>query len=164
MPRPTQTRFVIAVVIPAIACSSSAVGRAPSLDPKPLAGCYAVTIGPWTMTGGAMGLVPPERFQLETAVILETTSPRTQYRVVPQRPLRPSLDAMPATWTPLGTDSLSVAWFNRYALGSLTLRVVGDSVAGVAHTRSDVITGSPHPSAPVAGRRVECAGEGELSR
>jgi hypothetical protein len=115
-----------------------------------------VDIGPWTTTGAWMGLVPPGRFRLDSVVVVDSLSPRTQYRVAPQFPPRLSVDALPPTWSPLAADSLSIFWFNGFALGSLRLRVFGDSVEGVAHTRSDVRTGFPDPVAGVRGRRVPC--------
>lgn len=138
------------------ACVARGLGLGSELDPAPFTGCYVVDIGPWTTTGAWMGLVPPERFRLDAVVVVDSINPRTQYRVAALLPLRPALDAMPPTWTPLAADSLTVVWFNGYALGSLRMRAFGDSVEGVAHTRSDVRTGYPDPTASVRGKRVPC--------
>jgi hypothetical protein len=150
-------RVVAAAVLLPIACSSYVGGRMQSPDPRPLAGCYALTIGPWAVTGGAMGLAPPERFRLDTAVVPDTMLPYVQFAVEPLgEPSRSSRHGNPPTWRPHGADSLSAVWFNGFAAGSLTLRLRGDSVTGRADTRSDVVTGNPHPSAPVLGRRIAC--------
>lgn len=135
-----------------------------------LAGCYRVTIGPWTETGQHKGFVPPEAFRLDTA--LSTSSLRDHYaRLAYPEPVRNALPEIrgrhvsePGVWYRLGSDSIRVEWFNRDIKGGYTFAVNGDSVTGIATTWSHYRTMRPgmkpedivDPTAEAHGRRVPC--------
>lgn len=149
-----------------LGCAPASVGDGASAPALPrfaqLAGCYRVEIGAWEETGQHKGLVPPAEFTLDT-IASTSRFARFEARRAHPEPVRQALPEagfsrkFPGMWYPVGRDSLRVEWTTGLAMGGYRLAVRGDSVEGIATTWVDFRRGPPDPSAPVRGRRVDCA-------
>ena len=125
-----------------------------TLTPEAAAGCYRMVIGEWASTGAHHGISPPLEFRLDTASAGERRWPGTSGRAV----VAPGVQTRFAGWSVGLGDTLHVNWTTGYVQGGYILVAQGDSVFGLATTRTDVRrAGIADPTAPVRGARVTCS-------
>lgn len=113
---------------------SSAAERAAAAR---VAGCYSANLSWWKP-------LEIRRFVLDTV-----PDGFGAYGVTPAGPKHA------AYWLPITGDSLMVAWSDGVSGLTARLRVVGDSLSGIAGTFTDMSL-LPKPSRPVSAHRVPC--------
>src|SRR6476646_9761920 len=148
-----QTLALIAVIGSPVAARGQDVTLAMIRD---RAGCYALTLGPWSRPllaaeGGATARTPPSRFRLDTVVV--QTRPSRRFAVQPAG-LLPS--RLAASWALTPNDSMSMVSSTGFVGVILRLAIHGDSLVGIATAFQDAHTPGelPAPSASVIATRV----------
>ena len=126
-----------------------------------LAGCYQLTLGPWSRPGLAPAVAaaqtPPARFRLDTVAVSRPSA--GGYAVEPMELLEgQGFRGRPAKWSPVGRDSVAIAWSTGFVGVALRLAVRGESLIGRARVFDDVqMAGEPpDPEASVTAIRVRC--------
>ena len=150
--------LAIGVSEPAAAQRSRPPGPADPAVVAALAGCYALTVGPWTKPIRSGPAVPPSTMRLDT---LFRAPGQRGYRYVAQ-----ISGGTGATWTPVGADSLEViTWLAQFEAEVLFLRSDGDTLRGMARRSTDAIPVDANgqirwdvwPAAPVVARSTRCS-------
>ncbi|HEX2095201.1 MAG TPA: hypothetical protein VHG28_22585 [Longimicrobiaceae bacterium] len=126
------------------------------LAPGRVAGCYAVTLGPWTPAGAATAAhTPPRRFVLDTVAAPE--APAQNSLRVGSFPGDPAGPHRLAFWSPLPlrADSLRIVWSTGSEGVELRLQVRGDTLRG----RATALVDAPGqarstPTARAVARRI----------
>jgi hypothetical protein len=134
----------------------SAQGTPVSPDVRALSGCYVVTLGAWSgplpPTGDALAHTPPMQFRLDTL----TTSRRIGFVVQPTTLV--ASDRPLTAWRPIAPDSVRIVWSTGFVGVALHLRVIRDSLIGLATTFHDYHPAGelPDPTARVVAVRSRC--------
>ncbi len=162
------------LLVSAAGCStaarSDAVANTPATRDVHAARCYQVEIGAWTETRQPKGLVPPAESRLDTAPSTWRFAEFEQ-RYAGREVVRHALPELgrvrptPGMWYRIGEDSLRLQWNSGFSTAGYRLAIRGDSVEGIATTRSDMRIipepshpGFPDPTASVRGLQVPCSG------
>ena len=128
-----------------------------------LSGCYRITLGSWSgplpATGMPAAHTPPAHFRLDTVAVQGRFA--SGYVVEPHALARQRRGVRPASWRPLGGDSLSVVWSTGFVGVTLRLVARGDTLVGRARTLHDAHAAGepPDPEASVTAVRVRCEAE-----
>jgi hypothetical protein len=129
--------------------------------PSAIAGCYRLEVGTWSPPLRAQdwpaSQTPPQRFQLDTNVVSLWLPKDTVWAVRPRSLV--SRDRMPATWRYISADSVAMVWSTGFTGVYLRLRIVGDTLRGLATTFHDAHTDGepPDPRTSVVAVRDSCA-------
>jgi hypothetical protein len=130
-------------------------------DPAVVAGCYRLTLGAWSPPLRAQdwpaSQTPPQRFELDTTALPLWLPKDTVWAVRPAS-LVPRA-RMPATWRYISSDSIAIVWSTGFTGVHLGLRIVRDTLQGLATTFHDAhIEGEPpDPRASAVAVRDSCA-------
>ncbi len=162
-----QRHFLLLALLAGQACASAPAARAPTPVP---AGCYRFdsayfpVIGRHSQTGVLLSLHTRELALLREAPPRDVVrGPQAPHAV---RPIPFEVDTLTrrrwearSGWTPLGPDSIRLAWHNGLFGPAFRLAVRGDSLRGtVVHTTD--VAGPPPPVGMASATRIPCPGPG----
>ena len=122
-----------------------------------VAGCYALTLGPWQRAGtnGATNWQTlPGVIRLDTALAARVPGWRA-LRATPSHS-RESGPGLGPAWRVGPTDSIQAFWSDGFVGTRLTLGVRGDTLVGMATGFTDQLGGPPDPTATARAVRVAC--------
>lgn len=116
----------------------------------PVAGCYTLSVGPWSLPRVSLRVPGFVQLRADTATDrvgmlspdLMRSSPRKSFPGTPR-------------WEREGDDVVTLIWSDGFTGVTLPLRIQGDTLRGIAHSVSDDMS-APTASAVVTGVRVEC--------
>lgn len=151
------------VVLPSallLLVSNLAAQSAPRPTVATVAGCYAVTLGPWQRQGtnGATNWQTlPGVIRLDTALAARVPGWRT-VGAAPSHS-RESGPGLGPAWRVGPTDSVQAFWSDGFIGTRLTLGVRGDTLVGGAQAFTDQRGGPPDPTATARAVRVACPAE-----
>jgi len=142
-----------------------------SMDPSRVAGCYELTVGEWRYEYSDDDLprvrkrlrddlhvlaeareIPPWIWLDTLPVYHETDSTVVRMLLAPPSAYPPA--SKRRSWTLTAGDSIGISWSPGFYRTDVTLKVTGNSIHGVARTRSDDM--SLDAVANVTGYRVDC--------
>jgi hypothetical protein len=147
--KPILAAGLVAVVMLPVACKPAAKARSSTL--ASVAGCYRINLGRWSWrfpSGLTTEHIPPEHFELDTALLGPPDDAWHQRRVMPQMLVVAPRHVWPAGWRFNGADSIEVTWSTGFAGVRLRLRSYGDTLRGRAQSFYDVV-GPLEPTASV---------------
>jgi hypothetical protein len=156
------TSILLAGILALPVCAEQAITQPrPGGAPVTMAGCYALTLGPWTPPLRARewpaSQTPPAEFELDTAIV-PRLSGRDTARAVRPATLVVTRGLYPATWRVVTAGDISVVWSTGFTGVKLRLRVTGDTLRGDATTFHDAHWAGepPDPQASVVAVRRRC--------
>lgn len=153
----TRATLACALLLPAHTLAAQSAAR-PTV--AAVAGCYALTLGPWQREGtnGATNWQTlPGVIRLDTALAPRMPGWRT-LRATPSHS-RESGPGLGPAWRVGPTDSVQAFWSDGFVGTRLTLGARGDTLVGVAKGFTDQLGGPPDPAATARAVRVVCPAE-----
>lgn len=150
------------VVLPSallLLVSNLAAQSAPRPTVAAVAGCYALTLGPWEQqsakAAGSPQILPPV-IRLDTALAAlgrgwRQLGPTPPYFLTERGP------GIGPAWRVGPTDSVEAFWSTGFVGTRLRLAVRGDTLVGEANAFTDARGGPPDPFASARATRVSCA-------
>ncbi len=125
-----------------------------------VAGCYALTMGPWEQqsakAAGSPQILPPV-IRLDTALAAQVRGWRQLGPTPPY--FAQSRPGISPAWRVGPTDSVEAFWSTGFVGTRLRLAVRGDTLVGGAQAFTDARGGAPDPTASARAVRVACPAE-----
>lgn len=143
-----------------LAASNLSAQTAARPTPSTVAGCYALTLGPWQRQypgGAAEWQNIPGVIRLDTAFNAQVAGWHT-LGPTPSHFTRWGRGIGPA-WRVRSTDSIEAFWSTGFVGTALMLGVRGDTLIGTATASTDVRGREPDPTASARAVRVACPAE-----
>ncbi|MBP6571541.1 MAG: hypothetical protein KA226_09000 [Gemmatimonadales bacterium] len=147
------------VLAGALLCSTRTLSAQSAVPPTvaALAGCYALTLGPWQQQyagGAASWQTLPPVIRLDTTLAWRVPGWRS-LGPTPTQYTRYGPGISPA-WRVSPTDSVEAFWSTGFVGTRLKLAVRGDTLIGGAEGFTDALGGQPDPTATARAVRMSC--------